>query len=237
MSFPDFDLEYPSKCYVKVCGVVDSEELQACVGSGADAIGFSLTKSGQASAPGYLSESAASELVRILPAGVTSVLLVHSPDYDVMARAHDLVESEVLQVRQPAHPIALSRLRRANHGLKVIKTIGVTDGAHYKDIIQVAMPYLEADSIDAVLLDSHKGGSGQTHDWTLSRHVVEELEGLPIILAGGLTPRNVGSAIDEVRPYAVDVMSGVSMGHQNRKDPALVSSFVRSVRRSSGWCR
>ncbi len=86
-------------------------------------------------------------------------------------------------------------------------------------------------SADAVLLDTlangKLGGTGAVHDWNKSAKIVEGLK-VPVILAGGLNPGNVAAAIEKVRPYAVDVSSGLETG--GKKDPQKILSFVREVR-------
>jgi phosphoribosylanthranilate isomerase len=88
------------------------------------------------------------------------------------------------------------------------------------------------DSIaDAILLDTLNngklGGSGKTHDWNMSAELVERLK-VPVILAGGLNPNNVVEAVRKVRPYAVDVSSGVET--DGRKDPEKINSFIREAK-------
>jgi phosphoribosylanthranilate isomerase len=88
-----------------------------------------------------------------------------------------------------------------------------------------------AGATDAVLLDTLKngklGGTGEVHDWSVSADIARNLQ-IPVILAGGLNPSNVGKAIRTVRPYAVDVSSGVETA--GRKDQEKIESFVREVR-------
>ena len=88
-----------------------------------------------------------------------------------------------------------------------------------------------ATSADAILLDTlangKLGGTGAVHDWNKSAEIVRSLK-VPVILAGGLNPGNVAAAIEKVRPYAVDVSSGLETG--GKKDPQKILSFVREVR-------
>jgi len=95
------------------------------------------------------------------------------------------------------------------------------------------LDYVEPGFAIALMLDAahgpYRGGSGKAFDWEVARLVAQEL---PMMLAGGLTPQNVGEAIAKVRPWAVDVSSGTE--RDGRKDPALVAGFIDAVRRADG---
>jgi len=122
----------------------------------------------------------------------------------------------------------LKRVRNGLKGVKIIKSIHVTGlGA-----IELAKEYLPF--ADALLLDSRDGarigGTGKTHDWEISRKIVRE-SNKPVILAGGLSPDNVYQAVKKVRPFAVDVNSGVETNL--RKDPAKMKVFINEAKRAS----
>ena len=89
--------------------------------------------------------------------------------------------------------------------------------------------YIDSQLIDFILLDSEKGGSGETHNWDISAKVIKEVKGFPILLAGGLTPDNIKNAISKVKPYGVDVMSGVSKDLKE-KDSIKIVSFVQNAK-------
>lgn len=105
---------------------------------------------------------------------------------------------------------------------------------HVADDRALAEARRAAASVDALLLDSGRpdeavkilGGTGQTHDWALSRRIVAAV-GIPVFLAGGLRPDNVGQAIAAVRPYGVDLCTGVRS--DDRLDPTKLAAFVRAV--------
>jgi phosphoribosylanthranilate isomerase len=111
--------------------------------------------------------------------------------------------------------------------MAIIKAVHV-EGEDSIEVARQAAPYA-----DAILLDTRTearlGGTGLTHDWAISRRIRDAVAATPVILAGGLTPGNVTGAIRQVRPYAVDVNSGVSL-QRGRKSPALVEAFVRAAR-------
>jgi phosphoribosylanthranilate isomerase len=123
---------------------------------------------------------------------------------------------------------ALARGRRVVRAVHVVNDHGVAAALDLRGLC------------DAVVLDSRTvdrlGGTGQTHDWSISRQIRDALgenaeDAVPVILAGGLTPENVRDAVSAVRPYAVDVNSGVE-DVSGDKDPSLCSAFVSSARRS-----
>jgi phosphoribosylanthranilate isomerase len=114
-------------------------------------------------------------------------------------------------------------------GIKLVQVVHVTGEASVDEARQAAA------GVDALLLDSGNpalpvkelGGTGRTHDWSLSRRIVDTVP-VPVYLAGGLTPANVGEAVRRVRPFGVDVCSGVRAG--GRLDEARLAAFIAAVR-------
>src|SRR5439155_14941175 len=140
------------------------------------------------------------------------------------------VRPQVLQLHGGFALDTLPALREAFPALRIVIAVHVDGEGTLDEARRVAR------SVDGVLLDTKTatriGGTGITHDWAISRRVREALRGRPVILAGGLTPDNVGRAIAEVRPYAVDVNSGVSV-RRGVKSSELMARFIRAVRESS----
>ena len=134
--------------------------------------------------------------------------------------AHDIIpllkelNVDTVQLHNDITLEEIKKIQRALPYLKIIKAVSVTG----KESISNAKKF--DGYVDSIILDSRThdrlGGTGVTHDWTISRAIVKELT-IPVILAGGLTPDNLYNAITTVRPYAVDVNSGVETEH--RKDP------------------
>jgi phosphoribosylanthranilate isomerase len=128
-----------------------------------------------------------------------------------------------------------SDLLQVHGDLELKDLIALKDRISQKLIAAVPAGSVEAYSrslvADAVLLDTFKngvlGGTGEIHDWSQSAAMVKDLK-VPVILAGGLSPLNVGEAIKRVRPYAVDVSSGVETS--GRKDPSKIMAFIQEVR-------
>ncbi|MEM7482910.1 MAG: phosphoribosylanthranilate isomerase [Acidobacteriota bacterium] len=206
---------------VKICGIATLEDASIALGYGADALGFLVGLHYET--PDRLTADRARYLVSELPPFVTSVLVTHLTDLadvrDLCARVG--VSSVQLHGDFPIRDIP--NLRSALPHLKIIKAVHSDDRESYEAAMKASY------AADAILLDTRVGerigGTGKTHDWDRSRRIREALEGFPVILAGGLGPDNVESAIERVQPFGVDVNTGVQ-GKPGRKDPDRVRRFI-----------
>jgi phosphoribosylanthranilate isomerase len=166
-----------------------------------------------------------------VPPFVTSVLLTSKRDASSILEQHRRCGTIAIQICDEIGMTALDELRRNLPGVKIIQVIHVRGEESVEEAASVA-PH-----VDAVLLDSgdpslrvkELGGTGRIHDWEISRRIRESV-GVPVILAGGLDPGNVAEAIRRVRPYAVDVCSGVRTG--GRLDESKLREFFKQVNRS-----
>ena len=201
---------------VKVCGIMNEKDLDCAIAGGADAVGFIVEVEDSRH---RISAEDASELIRLVPVFTKSVAVIapNSPEEAVLLARK--TESDLLQVHGTLEPLEIKELKKQVHQ-KVIAAVPPGVEAHRM-----------AAAADAVLLDTFMdgklGGTGAVHDWSVSAAVARDIQ-IPIILAGGLNPSNVGEAIRTVKPYAVDVSSGVEI--VGRKDQEKVKSFVREVR-------
>ena len=203
----------------KICGMNTLEELNIALGAGCDAIGFLVGITHLAE--DKVSVPKARELIRSIPPFVTRVAVTHlqtAPDIIPM------LEELAVDTVQLHNDIPLEEIRKIRETLpylKIVKSVSVTGTE--------AIAYAErfVGEVDGIILDSRTadrlGGTGLTHDWSISRRIVEEVP-LPVILAGGLTPDNLEAAINAVHPYAVDVNSGVET--DQKKDPEKVRKFI-----------
>ncbi len=201
---------------VKICGVTEPEDLDAVVEAGADAVG--LTTGVSVETPREIDPAKAVELARATPPFVTTVL-VTMPDtpestVDLAAR----IQPDVVQIHGHLPPGDLAYLSAKIHG-DVVKAVSPEDASAYDTVADALL----VDSLDNV----GAGGTGDTHDWSRTRELVETLSS-PVVLAGGLTASNVTEAVETVRPFAVDVASGVE-SRPGRKDPDAVESFIRQA--------
>lgn len=201
---------------VKVCGVTAHEDLRAAVRAGADAVGFLVDV--PVESPREIPPARAVELARATPPFVTSVLVTMPGDPEATIDLFEYVEPDALQIHGEFTPGDLAYLS-ANVNGGVVRAVDHDEAPRFADVA------------DALLVDSvgesGRGGTGRTHDWAHTRDVVESLDA-PVVLAGGLTPGNVREAVEAVRPYAVDVASGVEW-KGGRKDHDAVESFVRAA--------
>ena len=210
---------------VQVCGITSKDDACAAADLGVDALGF-LVGLVHASED-ELSAAEARKIVEALPPFVVATLVTHRADpADVRELARE-VRPQAVQL-QGAFPLDDIPALREALSVKVVKVV------HVEGEASVAAAVEAARYADAVLLDTRTperiGGTGTTHDWSISRRIRDALAPAPVILAGGLTPDNVAGAIERVRPYAVDVNSGVSSA-RGRKSPRLVEAFVRAAKR------
>jgi len=213
---------------IQVAGVIDRAEARLLIDSGVRYLGFPLRLPVNAE---DLSEEAAAELIAAFPPGVKGVLITYLDRAgEVLAFCRKL-GVDMVQLHGPIAAEELAKIRSAWPALVVIKSLIVRGGnlAELKELIAESAPY-----VDAYITDSFdpqtgaEGATGKTHDWAIDRALVEQSP-KPVILAGGLDADNVREAILTVRPFGVDVHTGIE-GADGRKDEALVQRFVAEAR-------
>src|SRR5581483_4542879 len=160
----------------------------------------------------------ASRLVKAVPPYVASVLLIHVSARDAIAELCQRVSQSTIQIQTEVPEPFLASVKRQFPHIGFVKTVHVYPGSSVDEVVSLTATHLASGIIDAINLDSRKskastqtGGTGLIHDWNVSRSVVKRFGSTPVILAGGLTPDNVRRAVEAVRPYAVDVMTGVEL--------------------------
>ncbi len=211
--------------FLKICGLRTENEARAAVAAGATALGMlvGLTHRAEDEA----SEAEAGHLVSALASWPTMVLVTHLLDPAAIAALAQRIGVTTIQMHGDVPPEGLRAVRGLAPDTCLIKAIHVTG----PDAVGRAEAF--APLADALLLDSRTadrlGGTGKTHDWTISRRIVAAVAPVPVILAGGLTPDNVAAAIEQVRPAGVDVNSGVE-DPTGAKDPARMRAFIASAR-------
>lgn len=199
---------------VKICGITRLEDARLAVELGAAALGFNFYPP----SPRCIAPSAAAEFIRRLPPFVTSVgVFADEPDAGHVVTVAGEARVTVIQLHGPRFPES-SRLLE---GFPLIRAVAVRENFKPEELGRLTASAFLLDTFDPNL----PGGTGKTFDWGLAR---EAKRYGPIILAGGLTPENVGQAIREVRPFAVDVASGVELA-PGIKDPAKLRAFFAAV--------
>lgn len=208
---------------VKICGHTSVEDVRASAAAGADAIG--VIADVPVDTPREVSPTQASALLDAVPTFVTGVLVTMPETPERTVELAEATSPDTVQLHGDVPQGDLAYLRS-----KLDTRLLVSVDADDPDRVDTA-----AEFADAVLVDSHDnqgaGGTGKTHDWTKTRTLVEQ-SGTPVVLAGGLTPENVGAAIEQVQPYGVDVASGVE-ATGGQKDHDAVEAFVRNTTRSA----
>ncbi|MBC7944667.1 MAG: phosphoribosylanthranilate isomerase [Burkholderiales bacterium] len=201
-------------CAVKICGITSRDDASAAVDLGARALGFVFYRA----SPRYISATHAAEIIRALPPFVTSVGLFVNAQEDEVRSVLDQAALDLLQFHGEESPDFCARF-----GIPYIKAARVQAGM---DLLQYALRFSTAKALllDAFVNGTH-GGTGVAFDWNL---IPRELP-LPIIVSGGLHADNVGNAIRTLRPWAVDVSSGVE-AKPGIKDHAKLAAFMQGVR-------
>lgn len=212
---------------IKICGFTNSEDAKQACQLGVDLVGVILVPE----SPHYVSIDAARDIFRAVERTVAKVAVFapHRPE-DIKETCRKL-NPDYLQFHLTFPLPDLLRIKEElNVGIIIVVSIPRGVGCS-KEIVDRAVEVSKA--ADFLLIDTKGptgGGTGLTHDWHLSamiRSVVEK----PVFLAGGLNPSNVGQAIKMVRPYGVDVATGVEI-NPRKKDPKLMRDFVEAVRRA-----
>lgn len=213
---------------VKICGNASRQDARIAVAAGADALGFLVGL--RYPSDDELAPARAAQLIAALPPFVTGVLVTHVSDLDAVSGLCRTVRPAALQLHGDFNVEEAPALREAFPHMRIIKVI------HPQDDGAVDEARHAAHYVDALLLDtrteSRLGGTGMVHDWSISRRIRDALPETPIVLAGGLTPDNVAAAIERVKPYGVDVNSGVSIA-PGRKDARSVGRFIRAAKDSA----
>ncbi|MFZ5616157.1 MAG: phosphoribosylanthranilate isomerase [Pseudomonadota bacterium] len=220
----------------KVCCMQSTEEADAAIAAGAIAIGLVAE---MPNGPGPIGDEAIAEIAAHVHARhgarVWTTLLTSRIAEDAIADHVAATGVNTVQIVDQPSPKTYAHLRRAHPGLRIMQVI------HVEDDGAVNQARRASEEVDAILLDSGKpsaairtlGGTGDTHDWTISRRVVEAC-GRPVFLAGGLNPMNVAEAIAAVRPFGVDICSGL---RDRDRDYALnaekLGAFAAALRKAA----
>jgi phosphoribosylanthranilate isomerase len=202
--------------FVKICGITDSAAIDAAVEAGANALGFVFAESVREIAP-----ERARELCEDLPAGTIRVAVMRHPDRERVRRVIEVFAPDWIQTDEA--DFAGIELPRGTRALPVLREaaspVGTASAATGSRRQSAKLP-------PRLLFEGRISGSGTKADWDEARRLAAETE---LILAGGLDAGNVAAAIEYVRPFGVDVSSGVE-AERGRKDPRKIREFVARVR-------
>jgi phosphoribosylanthranilate isomerase len=213
---------------VKVCCIKSVAEAWMAIEAGAAALGL---VSQMPSGPGVISDELAAEIAAQVPPGVDAFLLTAHREPEALVEQNRAVKARALQLVDALPAGAHAALRRALPGVKLVQVIHVVGPEALDEAVAVA------GQVDAILLDSGNpslqvkelGGTGRRHDWEISRRIRERV-GVPLFLAGGLRPENAREAIATVRPFGLDVCSGLRSGDDFALDPDKLERFMAATR-------
>lgn len=195
---------------VKICGLMEPEHVEAAVEAGADAVGFVFAPSRR-----RVAIAQAKELARLVPEHVMKIGVFVNAEQGELEQAFREVPLDFIQYHGGESSEFIEKV-----GLPSIKVLSVRGG---DDVMEV-----HDDNTEYVLFDTpgteFRGGSGKVFDWSLLKDVPRER----MILAGGLNAQNVKEAVRQVRPFMVDVSSGVEIEH--KKDETLIREFIQAVK-------
>jgi phosphoribosylanthranilate isomerase len=215
---------------VKICCISSVVEAQIAIRHGAAALGL---VSAMPSGPGVIPEKTIAEIAAITPPGIATFLLTSEREADAIIAQQRRCRVNTIQLCDSVAPDCHAKLRTALPGISLVQVIHVTGEESVAEAMAVT------NSVDAILLDSGNqklavkelGGTGRQHDWRISRQIVAAVR-LPVYLAGGLNPDNVGEAIRQVEPFGLDVCSGLrTAGHLDENKVAKFFANIAAVTR------
>jgi phosphoribosylanthranilate isomerase len=214
---------------VKICCIASLDEARLAIDAGAAALGL---VSAMPSGPGVIDEATIATIAAAVPRDVETFLLTAHTDAAAIVALHRRCRTTTLQLVDALAPRELRELRRALLPSRVtlVQVVHVTGASALDEALAVAP------MVDALLLDSGNpalavkqlGGTGRTHDWAVSREIVERA-GVPVWLAGGLNAGNVAEAVASVRPHGLDLCNGVRS--DGRLDAGKLADFMAAAGR------
>lgn len=202
---------------VKFCGCTSWADVELSIEAGADAVGMIFGPS-----PRQIAWETARSIATRIPPTVTPVGVFVNPTRDEIDRVRELFPSMLIQLSGEEPEGFVKSLRG-----QIIKAIHVGADEQHAQLEEACMRYAPALALFDTAAPGMHGGTGETFAW---ERIAELARWRPVMVAGGLTPHNVGACVRTIRPFAVDVRSGIET--DGRKDPAKMRAFVKAVRES-----
>lgn len=216
--------------WVKICGTTNLEDAQLAVEAGADALGFLFAESRRRITP-----TVGRSITPHLPAGIEKIGIFDHANFNEIVATVEECGMTGIQLHSALDPTLSARLREHFDAKSTQERTRILGVIHYSSDLEAQLRTAQEDSaLDGVLVDSRTatllGGTGIRFDWNAARRsFLSSASHLRLIAAGGLNPYNVGEAIATLRPWGVDVVTGVEAS-PGRKDPARVRAFITNAR-------
>ncbi|MCM8765582.1 MAG: phosphoribosylanthranilate isomerase [Candidatus Omnitrophica bacterium] len=202
---------------VKICGITNLEDARLAINLGADALGFVFAES-----PRKIGPEEVLAIIKKLPPFIFTVGVFVNEDLKEIKRMVKICKLDAVQLHGEENPFFCGRVRNFT---KVIKAFRIRESSDLEKMLNY--------DVDAYLLDTYVsgvyGGTGKTFNWDWAVKAKKVLHTRPLILSGGLNPENIKEAIKKVKPYAVDVSSGVEIA-PGKKDKILLEKFIKSIK-------
>jgi phosphoribosylanthranilate isomerase len=213
------------KTRVKICCIASKQEADIAVSFGAYAIGL---VGNMPSGPGIISDELIAEIASGVPPHIATFLLTSETIPDKIIDHHLQTLTNTIQIVDEVLGGTHQIIKKLLPAIKIVQVIHVSGDDSVDEALRIS------ENVDALLLDSGNqklqikelGGTGRTHNWRISKKIVEQSK-VPVFLAGGLTPNNVSRAIEMVQPFGVDVCSGVRTN--SALDPKKLELFFKSI--------
>jgi len=217
------------KEFIQIAGVIDKEEAEMLIKCGVKYLGFPLKLPVNKE---DLSDEAAAEIISLFPPSINGVLITYLNKADEIKKLSNKIGTSIIQVHGDIPLDELIKLKEIFPQSRIIKSliVGKNTSEELLDIENELENY-----VDAFITDTYNpqtgatGATGITHDWEVSRVLVEQ-SNKPVILAGGLTPENIYDAILHVKPAGVDTHTGVE-DNSGRKSMSLVLKFIEEAKK------
>lgn len=210
---------------IKICCISSINEAQTAIQHGASAVGL---VGPMPSGPGIISNETIAAIAATIPPAISSFLLTSETSSNNIIQHHQLVHTNTIQIVDALSEGTYQQIKLALPGVKIVQVIHVINEQSVAEAWQIA------EQVDALLLDSGNpnlnikilGGTGKTHNWKLSKQIVNQVR-IPVFLAGGINAENVRAAIDTVQPFGIDLCSSVRTNQQ--LDPQKLETFFKAV--------
>lgn len=214
---------------IKICCIKNIKESEIAINAGADILGL---VSKMPSGPGVIEEETISEIAAHVKGKAETFLLTSETEAGRIIEQQKRCGTSAIQLVDSVPFNAYDQLHRNLEGVKLVQVIHVRNEEAIQEAVSIQnyVDYILLDSGNPGLQKKVLGGTGKTHNWKISRRLIESVD-IPVFLAGGLNPENVSRALKEVSPFGIDVCSGVRK--ENNLDEEKLSMFIRNARGTS----